>query len=330
MSERKIFINKSELGAGTTGAGLAFTSLNYFAKQYPNSNFNQLEKIVIPDFNNSLEFDTDFKSAKRIDYIAEVCEKTVDIISPFHKNTDNFSLIISGDHSSALSSIASLKAAQPNAKLGVIWVDAHYDLHTPYTTPSGNVHGMPLSASMSLDNLDCKKNEIDDNTKKYWEKLKKIGVDIPKLLPENLVYIGVRDFEVEEEFIVNKFNIKNFTVSNVRSLGTNNVAEYILNYLSECDYLYISLDVDSMDPDEVSYGTGTPVKNGLHISEVKEILDVILKSEKVISTEVVEINPLLDDDNFTMVKTAFDLINHILSKKCLLWKNNFFYTSFIF
>ena len=89
----------------------------------------------------------------------------------------NFPLVLSGDHSSALGTISGVKAAYPEKRLGVVWIDAHADIHSPYTSPSGNIHGMPLAAAMSDDNLDCQINEVKDETFDLWEKMKNIGVN---------------------------------------------------------------------------------------------------------------------------------------------------------
>lgn len=317
MSERKILINCSELGAGTRGSSTFYTALENLAKKYPNTQYSKSSKILVENYNSQLNM-TNFKHALRIEEIYKTNENILKETIPL-LNNNSFTLILSADHSNAIGTIASIKSVYPNKKLGVIWIDAHYDLHTPYTTPSGNMHGMPLSASLGLDNLDCKNNDIEEECKLYWEKIKGLDTNnnqtYNKILPENLVFLGVRDFEKEEEFLIEKYKIKNFSVEKARQLGIQNLANYLLDFYIDCDLIYISLDVDSMDPEEVSYGTGTPVKNGFLKNEIIDLLNVLLKSDKVVATEIVEINPLLDDENQTMVKTSFEIINNILEKK---------------
>ncbi len=99
-----------------------------------------------------------------------------------------FPVVISGDHSNAGGTIAGIKAAKPNSRLGVIWIDAHSDLHTPYTTPSGNIHGMPLSVSIGEDNIESKVHDLDDVTKKQWNQLKNMGKKILKF-PRLILYL---------------------------------------------------------------------------------------------------------------------------------------------
>jgi arginase len=313
MSERKILINQSELGAGTRGGSTFFKALEKYAISYPNTKYSSYSKVIIQDYNNDLAINS-CKYALRIENIYKIAENIVNTTTPVI-GENKFTLVVSADHSNSIGTIASIKKAYPNSKLGVIWIDAHYDLHTPYTTPSGNVHGMPVAASLGIDNIESKSNDINDDCKVYWDKLKNLGVANAKVLPENLVFLGVRDFEKEEKHILDKYKIKNFDVEKVRELGITNLGNYILDYFDDCDLIYISLDVDSMDPDAVSYGTGTPVKGGFYKNEILDLLTILLQCEKVIATEVVEINPLLDDKNQSMVKTSFEIINHILEAK---------------
>ena len=128
-------------------------------------------------------------------------------------------MVLSGDHSSALGTISGIKKAYPDKRLGVVWIDAHADIHTPYTSPSGNIHGMPLAAALNDDNLDRKINDINLETRQYWDLMKNIGVEGQKIKHEDIVYFGVRDTEEPEEFALEKNNIKNYTVSEMRFRG---------------------------------------------------------------------------------------------------------------
>jgi arginase len=205
--------------------------------------------------------------------------------------------------------MSGIKAALPDQTLGVIWIDAHADLHSPYTSPSGNIHGMPLAAALNDDNLECQINEVGAETEKYWNALKNIGLSGAKMQPQHLTYFGVRDTEQPEDVQMAKLQIKNYKVEEVRYRGLELCVAECLERLKDCDNIYISFDVDSMDCDSVSYGTGTPVPKGFDPEEIKNILKNILKSKKVICLEVVEVNPLLDTRGNKMAETAFHILD---------------------
>jgi arginase len=170
---------------------------------------------------------------------------------------------------------------------------------------------MPLAIALGLDNLEKQRNSPDQETIQYWNELKNIGGNCPIIYPENLVFIGVRDTEEEEYFLIKKLGIKNFTVDQVHEQGAEKIVKTIFELLSDCDILYISFDVDSMDPDETSYGTGTPVKNGLSVEEARVLLNGFAKSPKTVCMEVVEVNPCLDNKVNTMAEVAFSLIESV-------------------
>jgi len=219
---------------------------------------------------------------------------------------NKFPFVIAGDHCSAGATISGIKNSFPDKRLGVIWVDAHADLHTPYTTPSGNMHGMPLATALGIDNLDCKRNEVDTKTEYLWNELKSTSIQA-----EDLVFIAVRDTEKEENFIIDSLGIKNYSVAEVRLIGTANLVKEIEEKLTKCDLIYISFDVDSMDPELTSHGTGTPVPNGLSPEEAKEILSGCLKFPKTIAFELVEVNPCLDEKRNKMAEVAFEIIEYL-------------------
>ena len=216
-------------------------------------------------------------------------------------------MVLSGDHSSALGTISGIKIAFPEKRLGVVWVDAHADIHSPYTTPSGNVHGMPLAAALADDNLDRKINDLEPDTDKAWEGLKNIGGFSPKVLHSDVVYFGVRDTEEPEEYAIKKNNIKNYRVDEVRYRGMDVCMNETLETLKDCDLIYISFDVDSMDCDLISKGTGTPVSKGFDQEEIKQIINKVIESGKVACVEVVEVNPCLDNKQNRMAEITFDL-----------------------
>jgi arginase len=214
--------------------------------------------------------------------------------------------VLSGDHSNAGGTIAGIKMAKPKSKLGVIWIDAHADLHTPYTTPSGNMHGMPLSSAIAEDNSECKVHDLDEKTAKLWEQLKSIGKVSPKVLPEDVVFISLRDYEKEEKFLIEKYGMKVITTGDVRRNGAENVSRKVLRYLSDCTDIYVSFDVDSLDS-SISKGTGTPVSNGLKEREAEDLISKFMQNRKVCCFEITEVNPTLDKENL-MAEIAFNIL----------------------
>jgi arginase len=217
-----------------------------------------------------------------------------------------FPVILSGDHSTAGATIAGIKMAKPKSRLGIIWIDAHADLHTPYTTPSGNLHGMPMAVSIGKDNIDCAVHEIDDTTKKYWNQLKNTGKITQKVLPEDVVFIALRDFEKEERYLIEKYNMKVITTKEVRNKGAESIVRATLRSLADCTDIYISFDVDSLDS-SISKGTGTPVSNGLKEREAEDLISKFMQNRKVCCFEITEVNPTLDRENL-MAEIAFNIL----------------------
>lgn len=292
---------KSELGAGTRGASLGPDALKIASLEYGQYFFGKFKRKEIRDSSLLLYKNPIRTHAKRIRGIVSVFQKLARTVNDEMKE-GTFPVILSGDHSSAGGSIAGVKMANPDKRLGVIWVDAHADIHSPFTTPSGNVHGMPVAASLAIDNLDDAQNILaDDHTREYWENLKNIGGISPKIYPNDIVYIGIRDMEGPEINFIRKKKIKVFSVKDVRSAKAKEVAKQVREYLRNCDIIYVSFDVDSIDSSIIK-GTGTPVPNGFSLAEVSKLLEAICKDPRVACFEITEINPLLDENNETARK----------------------------
>lgn len=303
----KIVESTSELGAGTRGAGLGIGALKVVSQTKQDYFFGKYPLVSIEDENHLLNKKTDFPFAKQIDGIVKVYQRTAEAIEKILKAND-FPLVISGDHSCAGGTIAGIKRAYPKKRLGVIWIDAHADLHTPYTTPSGNVHGMPLATALGVNNEDFQINEIKDQTLAHWEELKNMGGKANKVKPEDLIFIAVRDTEVPEDKFIQKNKIKNFTVQEVREKTQEVVAKQVEERLADCDIIYVSFDVDSMDSILVSKGTGTPVEDGLTPSEAEFFVNYFAGLQKVKCVEFVEINPCLDNKTNTMAETTYTIL----------------------
>jgi arginase len=307
----EIIVNNSEITAGTRGASLGPSAILTAARKQKNKLFGTYPIHVLKDYNHQLDQCHSTPFAKRIDtfklVFQTIADKTHDLLK-----ANRFPLVLAGDHGSAAGTIAGIKAAYPDKRLGVIWIDAHGDLHSPYTTPSGNMHGMPLALFLGEDNKEFKRNELDQHTIDSWDELKAATSGIQKLLPTDLVFIAVRDTEKEEDAIIERYSITNHSVEVVRSRGAKEIAELALGQLKDCDQIYISFDVDSMDPDVTSYGTGTPVKNGLLPEEATEILSILVSDSKTICLEIVEVNPCLDDKINKMAETTFSIIEKVI------------------
>lgn len=309
MSKNIQFIfNPSELGAGTRGASLGPDAIRAAARTKGSMLFSQFKIQKVEDHNDLLDAPTTFQYAKYIDGLSAVFASLTDKMLGCISH-EALPFLISGDHSAAAGTLAALKKAYPNKRIGVVWIDAHADIHSPYTTPSGNIHGMPIAAALGLDHLHLAKNQPDAQTKSHWDALKSKA-----FLPEDLVYIGVRDTESEEDAIIAELNLRNYTVAELRQKGLQTCLQEITQKLAACDLLYVSFDVDSIDPEETSFGTGTPVANGLSFAEADQILTYFAQDTKLCAVEIVEVNPCLDDEKNKMAEHALELIENIITQ----------------
>lgn len=299
--------NRSDIGAGTRGSDVGIDALEIAAINSGNDFFHKHDYVDVPTRNETIYHKKTNTFAKRIEHVAEQCERVALAVQASLK-AGHTPIVLSGDHSSALGTISGIKAAFPDNQLGVIWIDAHSDIHSPYTSPSGNIHGMPLAAALAEDNLSCQINYPEKSTIDLWERLKNIGCPEAKIVPEHLIYYGLRDFEsAEDEFITQK-NIRVFTVAETREITIADCVNTTKELLKNCDLVYISFDVDSMDCNAVSHGTGTPVPNGFFPEEIKELLSQLIHALPITCLEVAEINPLLDTKGNFMAETAFQLL----------------------
>jgi len=306
----KIIKNRSDIGAGTRGSDMGIDAIEIAAINQGDDFFNRYPFEDVETSNESIYDKVKNSFAKRINHVVDQCTT---LSASVRRNVQEgyFPLVLSGDHSSALGTISGVKAAAPEKRLGVVWIDAHADLHSPYTSPSGNIHGMPLGAAIADDNVAYAVNEVSEGTQKLWNAMKKIGVDGAKIKAEDIIFFGVRDTEEPEEKQMEKFGIKNFMVAEVRHRGLKTCINEALERLNNCDWIYISFDVDSLDCDLISYGTGTPVPKGFDQYEVIGIINGLLASGKIACLELVEVNPLLDNKGNRMAETAFEVLRSV-------------------
>ncbi len=318
MKEIKIIQVKSEIGAGTRGASLGVEAMKIASLDLRSSFFKQYESVEVENVNELLFDGAEHAYAKFIDGVLIMEERVC--LEVYEQLFDGyFPIVMAGDHSTAYGTIAGIKKAYPKKRLGVVWIDAHADIHTPYTTPSGNMHGMSLAMACALDNFERKVNDPKGETTDYWEQIKNVGSPGAKIKPEDIVYIAVRDFEKPENYLINKYNINFIETEDVRKHGPIAIAERARQMLQHCDLIYISFDVDSLDS-RISQGTGTPVPNGLNVEEAKMLNVALCKDPKVVAWEIAEVNPTLDTEN-RMAENGFEIMEaatkSILSRTAL-------------
>ena len=291
----KLITVESDFGAGKKGAALGPQAL---INELRNKKFNAIDIYnylrLAP---NELPPSTDTPYGKNIENITNFQLKICENISETLR-LDKIPFIISGDHSSANALISGVKDVFANSRIGVIWIDAHADLHSPYTTPSGNIHGMPIAALMGPDHREMGRNQPKEITKTLWETLKKLGRRriSPKIQGSDLVFISLRSTEAEEEKIIAKENIKVFEPASIKNLGIEEVTRQTLIHLRNCEYIYVSFDVDSLDS-SISVGTGTPVTEGLTFEEGTYLLKIFSRLPNLKGLEITEINPILDEQH---------------------------------
>lgn len=205
--------------------------------------------------------------------------------------SNSFPLVIGGDHSLGLGSISGVSKYYD--EIAVIWIDAHGDINTHETSPTGNIHGMPLAAAMGLG--------YDDLTDLYYK-----GV---KIKPENVFIIGARDLDEGEKELIKKLNMTVYSTEDVQNIGVKQIMNIIHSKLeaNNVEAVHLSFDIDCIDPEYVP-GTGTPVRHGMNVIEAKYILKYLMETKLVKSMDFVELNPKLDEGD----KTA-DLCIDLLS-----------------
>ena len=312
MKPIKIIKNRSDIGAGTRGSDMGIDAIEIAAINIENDFFNIHPYIDIQTHNETIYNKNNNTFAKRINFVCEQCERLREGVKK-ELQKGFFPLILSGDHSSALGSLSGIQKANPDKEIGVIWLDAHADIHTPYSTPSGNIHGMPLAAALSIDNKEFSKNKVSDSTEKNWLRMKNMGDKVPLIKPENLIYFGVRDTEKEEDQIIQSKKIKNFSVNDVRNIGLKSCIDQTIDQFVSTDLIYISFDIDALDCDLLSRGTGTPVSKGFLTEEIISIIKEVKDTGKLVALEICEINPLLDNKGNQMAESAFEIISSVLS-----------------
>ena len=293
---------RSDIGAGFRGADQGVIALLDLSTESGLS-----DKVEKRDCDVSFADGFTSLYAKNIEKVLHICEAVcVEVCDSLMSG--HFPVLISGDHSSATGTIAGIKKAKPDSRLGIIWVDAHADLHSPYTSFTGNMHGMTLAASLGMDNRACLFRDPDNMTLDFWDCFKHIGGMTEKIKPSDIVYVTLRDLEEQESHIIEKYDIRNFTTKELRDKKERVLGTLILEYLKDCTDIYLSFDTDSLEG-SIFKGTGLPVNNGIMPKEAEELIGIILEDPKVICFEITELNPRFDVNHVTT-----NMVYHILEK----------------
>src|SRR5947209_3510162 len=274
-----------DLGAGRRGvdmgpsalrlAGLnaKLESLGYTVEDLGNASVAQQESTA-----------TGRENAKYLPQIAKTCVSVAEKVEKALRDTE-FPLILGGDHSVAVGTVSGVSHAyrERGEKIGVIWIDAHADMNTPESSPSGNVHGMPLACCLG----------------RGPHELTHIYDYAPKVEGRNVILIGLRDVDKPERDLVRESGVTAFTMRDIDERGLRNIMEEaITRETVGAAGFHLSLDMDSVDPDEAP-GVGTPVRGGMTYREAHLAMETICDCNGLISMEVVEVNPVLDQANRT-------------------------------
>jgi arginase len=276
-----------DLGADRRGVDMGPSAIRYARLK------ESLERlhIVVRDHGNLVvpvpeSASSDVQNAKYFPIIRDVCHELATVVEAVVRD-GRFPLVLGGDHSIAMGTLAGVYRAT-GKQPGVIWVDAHGDINTPLTSPSGNVHGMPLHFALEQHSV----------------------------TPERMVFIGLRDVDEGERRIIRELGVKAFTMSDIDRLGMSRVIEEALSIATAGgNALHVSFDMDGIDPSEAP-GVGTAVRGGISYREAHTLMEAVARSHKLESLEITEINPILDRENQTAI-LAVELILSALGKTTL-------------
>lgn len=238
------------------------------------------------------------KELKNYEKIADFCERLANVVCTSF-NEGYFPLVLGGDHSLGIGSVCGAARALGGDDLCVIWIDAHTDINTQDSTPTGNIHGMTLASALGLGN----------------EQLSSICGSGAKIKAENIIYIASRDIDKGEAEIIRRYNIPVFHMNEIVAEGVNKTVQRIENHLKnhEASKIYLSIDIDVIDP-KLAPGTGVPVPNGIDKDMLFKFIDVIANTGRVRGAELVEVNPTLDDGNNTTTLLAIDIVDYLVNQ----------------
>jgi arginase len=234
--------------------------------------------------------------ARYLPHILKHCDKVAKLVE-LTRRSGALPLVLGGDHSVALGTLVGMAAVDGPG--GVVWIDAHGDLNTPQSSPSGNVHGMVLAAALGLGGDAFR---YDDWT-------------LPAVAPGKLALVGVRSLDQGERDVLHGLDAKVFTMTEVDRMGIESCVREAIAHARGAGFLHVSLDMDVVDPDHAP-GVGTPVRGGLSYREAHLAMETVAESELADSLDVVEVNPILDRENATG-QLAVELVASALGARIL-------------
>lgn len=284
-----------DLGAGRRGVDMGPSALRnaHLAAQ-----LRELGHTVtdLGDIDVAIPETLDKHSQGGLVFLEPILQASRDTVSKLQGlSPDTFALTIGGDHSMGMATVTgnALRAKQGGARMGLIWVDAHTDYNTPDSSPSGNIHGMPVAHLTGLGD----------------PQLAGLGGGW-HMRPEDIVMIGIRSVDQRERDLVHEAGIKTYTMKEVDQLGMTRIFEETMERLSDTERVHVSYDADALDP-TICPGVGTPVPGGLTYREGHLLMELLCESGRVSSMDIVEVNPILDTRNKTaqvMVGMAASLL----------------------
>jgi arginase len=287
-----------DLGAGRRGVDMGPSAIRYAElEQHLQKALGirtvDLGNVVAPVAEST---ETGDERARFLPQILALCDDVATLVSGARRNGQT-PLVLGGDHSVALGSLVGM--ANVEGPGGVLWVDAHGDLNTPESSPSGNVHGMVLAAALGLGG--------DAFARKGWT--------LPAIQAGRLSLFGVRSLDQGERELLKQINAKVFTMADIDRIGVERCMREAIAHAAGAAFFHVSLDLDAVDP-ETAPGVGTPVRGGLSYREAHLAMEVVAESAQVDSFDVVEVNPVLDRENATG-KLAVELIASALGARIL-------------
>jgi arginase len=286
-----------DLGQGRRGVDMGPSAIRYAGL---NSRLREIGRTVV-DWGNvdaavKESVDMGDERARYLPEIKATCERVAHFVDQAVR-ASFLPLVLGGDHSIAIGTLGALAAVHGPG--GVVWVDAHGDLNTPATSPSGNVHGMALGAAMGLAG-DAFESDV-------WR--------LPAVETNRVALVGVRSLDSEERELLRRLGTRIYTMSDVDRIGIERAIRESLAHVAGPGFVHVSLDMDAIDPD-VAPGVGTPVRGGLSYREAHLAMELVAESNLVGSLEVVEVNPILDRENQT-ARLAVELAASALGARIL-------------
>lgn len=295
MKKLKIIGAPSDLGQGRRGVDMGPSAIRYAGLkeklQGLGYDVEDLGNVSVP---TPEMHKVKNEKLKYLDEVTTVCNSLREVVCKVMQD-GHLPIILGGDHSISIGSVAGVASEQKS--FGVIWFDAHGDMNTEETTPTGNIHGMPLAVNLGLGHAS----------------LVNLGGFAPKVKPENVVLVGIRSIDEDEARLIRETGVKCYTMPEIDRRGIGTVMEEAIQIACNgTDGIHLSLDLDALDP-TFAPGVGTPVNGGVTYREGHLAMEILAAANKLISVDVVEVNPILDTHNQTG-NMAVELVESLFGK----------------